>query len=100
MLSKRRIEEAAQDNLWRPPRSDGQRRVAPVTDQLQANTAFAQAVYERAKAEGDLRSSLGALAVDMSLSPGRRAHLAGTWTCCSPDTHFVRAVRDLLEECA
>jgi len=43
--------------------------VAPVTDQLQAQTAYAQAVYNSAKARGELRSALGTLALDMGLSP-------------------------------
>lgn len=43
--------------------------VAPVTDQLQAQTAYAQAVYNRAKARGELRTALGTLALDMGLSP-------------------------------
>jgi outer membrane protein len=97
VLSKRRIEEAAHDNLCAAT-ARVIKGVAPVTDQLQANTAFAQAVYERAKAEGDLRSALGAVAVDMSLSPDEALTLPELDSGALPDTHFVRAVRDLLEE--
>lgn len=97
VLSKRRIEEAAHDNLGAATARVA-KGVAPITDQLQANTAFAQAVYERAKAEGDLRSAIGALAVAMSLSPDEALNLPELDAGALPDTHFVRAVHDLLEE--
>jgi outer membrane protein len=97
VLSKRRIEEAARDNLGAAAVRVA-KGVAPVTDQLQANTAFAQAVYERAKAEGDLRSATGALAVDMSLSPDEAINLPELDSGALPDTRFVRAVHDLLED--
>jgi outer membrane protein len=69
-----------------------------VTDQLQANTAYAQAVYERAKAEGELRTTIGALAIDMSLSPDEALNLPEPDAGALPDTNFVRAVHDLLED--
>jgi outer membrane protein len=97
VLSKRRIENAAHDNLGAAAARVA-KGVAPVTDQLQANTAFAQAVYERAKAEGDLRAAVGTLAVDMSLSPDEALNLPELDSGALPDTHFVRAVHDLLEE--
>jgi outer membrane protein len=96
-LSKRRIEESARDNLGAAT-ARVTKGVAPLTDQLQANTAFAQAVYERAKAEGDLRLALGALAVDMSLSPDEALTLPELDSGALPDTRFVRAVHDLLAE--
>jgi outer membrane protein len=97
VLSKRRIEGAARDNLDAAT-ARVEKGVAPVTDQLQANTALAQAVYERAKAEGELRASIGALAVDMSLSPDESLNLPELDSGAMPDTHFVQAVHDLLED--
>ena len=97
VLSKHRIEEAARDNLGAAAARVA-KGVAPVTDQLQANTAFAQAVFERAKAEGELRAAIGSLAVDMSLSPDESFSLPELDTGALPDTHFVQAVHDLLED--
>jgi outer membrane protein len=95
--ARRRIESAARENLAAATaRVD--KGVAPVTDQLQATTALAQAVYERAKAEGDLSGAIGALAVDMSLSPEQALSLPELDSGAMPDTHFVRAVHDLLED--
>jgi len=95
--SKRRIEADAQDNLGAATARVA-KGVAPVTDQLQANTAYAQAVYERAKAEGDCRTAIGALAVDMSLSPDEILNLPELDSGALPDTHFVKAVHELLED--
>jgi outer membrane protein len=95
--SKRRIEAAAHENLVAATARVA-KGVAPVTDQLQANTAFAQAVYERAKAEGDFRAAIGALAVDLSLSPDEALSLPELDSGALPDTHFVQAVHDLLED--
>lgn len=97
VLSKRRIEEAAHDN-FDAATARVTKGVAPVTDQLQASTAYAQAVYERAKAEGELRTTIGALAIAMSLSPDEALNLPELDSSALPDTGFVRAVHDLLEE--
>jgi outer membrane protein len=72
--------------------------VAPITDQLQANTAFAQAVYECAKAQGDYRMALGTLAIDMSLSPDEPLKMPEMDQGVLPDTHFVLAIHDLLDK--
>lgn len=95
--STHRIEEAARESLGAATARVG-RGVAPVTDQLQANTALAQAVYERGKAEGELRTALGALAVDMSLSPEEALRLPELESGALPDTRFVQAVHELLED--
>lgn len=97
VTSRHRIESAAQDTLAAATaRVD--KGVSPITDQLQATTASAQAVYERAKAEGELRAALGAVAVDMSLSPDETLTLPQLDTGAVPDTRFVQAVHDLLEQ--
>ncbi len=97
VLSRRRIESTARDSLDAATArvANG---VAPITDQLQANTAFAQAGYERAKAEGDYRAAIGHLAVDMSLSPDETLNLPQLDSGALPDTRFVRGVHDLLED--
>lgn len=71
--------------------------VAPVTDQLQANTLYAQAVFTRAKAEGAQRIAIGTLAVDMSLSPEERLRLPQLDESVLPNTDFVKSVHELID---
>ncbi len=72
--------------------------VAPITDELQTKTAYAQAVYERASAEGAYRAALGQLAIDMSLPPDTVITLLPLEQAAKPDAAFARGVRDLLDE--
>ncbi len=72
--------------------------VAPITDQLQTKTAYAQAVYERASAEGAYKTAIGALAIDMSLPPDTFITMPPLDQSAKPDATFVRGVRDLLDE--
>jgi outer membrane protein len=97
VLSKRRIESFAQDNV-NAAAGRVAKGVAPITDQLQADTALAQAIYERVKAEGELRTAIGVLAVDMSLDADEELTLPEMESETPPDTHFVQAVRDLLDD--
>ena len=97
ILSRVRLEDYARESLAAAT-ARVTKGVAPITDQLQANTAFAQAVYERAKAQGDLRAAVGLLAVDMSLSPDEVVSLPELESGALPDTSFVQAVKGLLED--
>jgi outer membrane protein len=72
--------------------------VAPITDQLQAKTAYAQAVFERASAEGGYRAALGTLAVDMSLPPDHPITMPDMSAGAAPDSRFSQGVHDLLDE--
>jgi outer membrane protein len=72
--------------------------VAPITDALQAQTAYAQAVFSRAKAEGDLQTALGTLASDMALSPDTVITLPPVAGTITPDAQFDRSVTDLMDE--
>jgi outer membrane protein len=49
--------------------------VAAISDQLQAKTAYAQAIYNRHKAEGDWLSALGVVAIDMGRHPSQNLRL-------------------------
>lgn len=62
------IEQAARDSLA-AANALARGGAAPATDSLQAQTAYAQAVYNSAKARGELQLALGALALDMGQSP-------------------------------
>ena len=72
--------------------------VAPITDELQANTAYQQAVFTRAKAEGDLRTALGTLASDMALSPDTVIILPPMSDSVPPDAEFSRSIGDLMDQ--
>jgi outer membrane protein len=72
--------------------------VAPITDELQTKTAYAQAVYERASAEGAYRAALGQLAIDMSLAPDTPITLLPLDQAAQPDSTFARGVHELLDE--
>lgn len=72
--------------------------VAPVTDALQAQTAYAQAVFSRAKAQGDLATALGTLASDMALSPDTPLLLPDVADGVQPDAEFERSIGALMDE--
>jgi len=72
--------------------------VAPITDALQAQTAYAQAVFSRAKAEGDLQTALGTLAADMAMSPDTVIALPAVAGGVIPDAEFGRSIADLMDE--
>lgn len=97
LQAARRIEADAQQTL---DAATGRFKAGagPVTDQLQAQTAAAQAVYARARAEGTYKTALGKLAVDMSLAADESLRLEGFEQGALPDTQFVRAVHDLIAE--
>jgi outer membrane protein len=97
VLSAKRIETGARQNVDAAS-ARYQLGVAPVTDELQAKTALAQAIYERAAAEGAYRTSLGALAVDMSLTPDTPLALPEMDQSLTPDANFVKSVRELMDQ--
>jgi outer membrane protein len=72
--------------------------VAPVSDRLQAQTAYAQSVLNRAKAEGDLQIALGVLATDMNLRPDQSLTLPGVEDGVMPDQAFTESVSAMIDE--
>lgn len=72
--------------------------VAPISDELQAQTAYYQAVVNRAKAEGDCQSALGTLAADMGLRPDEPMTLPSVEEGNKPDNEFKKSVSDLIDE--
>jgi outer membrane protein len=71
---------------------------APITDALQAQTAYEQAVFTRVKAEGDLQAALGTLASDMAISPDTPITLLPVTDGVQPDNEFGRSISDLMDE--
>ncbi|AOK18974.1 MULTISPECIES: TolC family protein [Burkholderia cepacia complex] len=74
------------------------RGVASISDQLQAQTAYAEAVVNRTKAESDLRSAMGALASDMFLAPTTGITLPGVGEGVTADRAFNDSIEELIKE--
>jgi len=72
--------------------------VASVIDQMQAQTEYAQAVFNRAKAAGDMRVLRGVLAVDMGLNPNVPLMLPVLSGDAQPDVALSASIDDLLDE--
>jgi outer membrane protein len=75
-----------------------ERGIAPVSDELQAQTAYAQAVVNRVKADATLKGKQGALAIDMGLNPDR----AFTVPQADPDvratSNYTQSLHALIED--
>lgn len=74
------------------------RGVAPLSDQLQAQTAHEQAVVARVKAQADLESERGALAIDMGLQPESPLSVPPADLHPRVRTDFAESLRRLIEE--
>ncbi|RKP44408.1 TolC family protein [Trinickia fusca] len=91
------IERAAQDTVVATTaRVD--KGVAPISDELQAQTSHAQAVYSRAKAEGELQAALGVLAADMAFEPATPITLPVVGEGISADGDFKESIAALINE--
>jgi len=74
------------------------RGVAAISDQLQAQTAYAEAVVSRTKAESDWASAVGTLASDMNLAPAMPITLPDVGDGVKPDHDFGDSVAVLIED--
>jgi len=72
--------------------------VSPISDALQAQTAYVQASVNRAKADGDWRSAMGTLASDMVLRPDAAMTLPDVDNGIKPDETFRQSVSALIDE--
>ncbi len=70
--------------------------VGDLTSKLQTQTAFAQAILARVRAEGAVRNAQGRLAVSVGESPERPLSVDAD-DARLPDTDFVKGVADMLE---
>lgn len=71
--------------------------VGLLIDKLKAQTAYAQAISNRVKAEGDLQISIGNLAISLGL-PVNTPLALDPHKPQLPDTSFVQSVDNLIEE--
>ncbi|HTJ16820.1 MAG TPA: TolC family protein [Steroidobacteraceae bacterium] len=73
------------------------RGVAAISDRLQAQTAHAEAVVNRTKAETEWQNALGTLASDMNLDPTTSINLPDVGDGVTPDKVFAESVDALIE---
>jgi outer membrane protein len=75
-----------------------ERGIVPISDQLQAQTAYAQAVFNETKAEGDCQTAMGTLASDMSLRPDQPITLPPVDDGAVTVADFSDSIADLIDE--
>ena len=73
-----------------------QKGVAPISDELQAQTAYAQARSARVRAEGDCQTALGVLASDMNLALDQLFVLPPINDSAGPDSQSSAALASLI----
>lgn len=71
---------------------------APITDQLQAQTSWANAVVERTKAERDWKTAQGTLAADIDIEPYTPVVLPDVGDGVVPDDEFDESVTELIDD--
>ena len=72
--------------------------IAPISDELQAQTSWAEAIINRTKAQGDWQTALGTLASDMDLDPSVPITLPDVGDGVAPDLDFNESVAELIEQ--
>jgi outer membrane protein len=72
--------------------------IAPISDQLQAQTSYTQTIFKRVKAEGELQVALGVLAADMDLKPSEPLTVPSVEDGGTvPDAQFSASVSELID---
>jgi outer membrane protein len=97
LAAAREIEHAARDSADAAS-ARVERGAAAITDQLQAQTAYADAVVNRTKAESDWRGAVGALASDMDLAPTTEIALPDVGDGVTANREFGDSVAALIKE--
>jgi outer membrane protein len=72
--------------------------VSPISDQLQADTAYLQAEVDLTKARGDSRIATGTLASDMGLRPDEPIILPKVDVGVQPDKAFQTSISALIDD--
>lgn len=75
-----------------------QRGVSPISDELQAQTAHAQAALTRVRARAELESKRGSLALDMGLEPDSALSVPSADLNISVHRDFDKSLHQLIEE--
>jgi outer membrane protein len=97
LAAARETEQTARDSFVAAAARVGH-GVAAITDQLEAQTSYAQATFNRAKAEGDLQTALGTLASDMDHNPSEPIEMPPVNDGVAPDTAFSESAAELIQQ--
>jgi len=95
LLAAHDIEQAAQDS-FKAASARVDKGVAPISDQLQAQTVYAQAVFARTKAEGDWQIALGTLMSDLDLDPNLPINLPDASEGVTTLAEFKQSLDELI----
>jgi outer membrane protein len=74
-----------------------ERGIAPISDELQAQTAYAQSVVNRVKADATFKGKQGALAIDMGLDPDRAITVPQADPDVRATTNYTQSLHALIE---
>jgi len=96
LAAAREIEQNANDS-FHAATTRVDKGIAPLSDELQAQTSWAEAIVNRTKAEGDWQTELGTLASDMDLTPNVPIALPDVGDGVAPGNDFDESVADLIE---
>jgi len=96
-VAAQEIEQTANDSL-KAATARVNKGIAPISDELQAQTSWAEAVINRTKAQGDWQTALGTLASDMDLDPSIPITLPDVGDGVRPDAEFDDSVAELIEQ--
>lgn len=96
-VATQEIERTANDS-FKAATARVDKGIAPVTDALQAQTSWAEAIVNRTKAQGDWLTALGTVAADMDLDPSAPITLPDVDDGVTPDSEFDNSVADLIQE--
>ena len=96
-VAAQEIERTANDS-FKAATARVDKGIAPVTDELQAQTSWAEAVVNRTKAQGDWQTALGTLAADMDFAPSLPITLPDVGDGVTPGSEFDNSVADLIQE--
>lgn len=91
------IEATAKETL-KAATARADKGVAPISDELQAETSWAQAVVNKTKAHGDWQTAVGTLNADMGLDANSGVTLPPVTSGVAPGPEFSQSVADLIQE--
>nr|WP_183379069.1 MULTISPECIES: TolC family protein [unclassified Herbaspirillum] len=95
LIAANDIEQSAKDS-FKAASGRVDKGVAPISDQLQAQTVYAQAVFSRTKAEGDWEVALGTLMSDLDLDPNLPIDLPDVTEGVVTPSEFRQSLDDLI----
>lgn len=97
LVAAQEVEQTANDS-FKAATQRVAKGAAPISDQLQAQTSYAQAIFNRAKASGDSQIALGTLAADLDLAPYLPIGLPAVADGVASSVEFNDSVVALIQE--